>query len=269
MAAAKEFPEDRFLVFATRNGHDQEDRALGVLATCARAASSRSASRTATSCSRCGSPTARIRSSSARATAWPSASTRPTSARWAATRPASAASRSAKDDDVVVEMDVVDEKAHAAHRHRERLRQAHRGRRVPRPGPRRLGRHQHQGHREERPGRRHQVRHRRRPAAAHHRAGPADPDKVKDIRETGRAAQGVRLIQLEEGDRVVAWQSSPSRTTPRRRPRLPCPRPPPLRSSRARPAARSPGRPSSTRTRTARTTRTRTTTRSSAGAGRI
>jgi DNA gyrase subunit A len=28
--------------------------------------------------------------------------------------------------------------------------------------------------------------------------------KVKDIRETGRAAQGVRLIHLEEGDRVVA-----------------------------------------------------------------
>ena len=28
--------------------------------------------------------------------------------------------------------------------------------------------------------------------------------KVKDIRETGRAAQGVRLIQLDEGDRVVA-----------------------------------------------------------------
>ena len=28
--------------------------------------------------------------------------------------------------------------------------------------------------------------------------------KVKDIRETGRAAQGVRLIYLEEGDRVVA-----------------------------------------------------------------
>jgi DNA gyrase subunit A len=28
--------------------------------------------------------------------------------------------------------------------------------------------------------------------------------KVKDVRETGRAAQGVRLIQLDEGDRVVA-----------------------------------------------------------------
>ena len=28
--------------------------------------------------------------------------------------------------------------------------------------------------------------------------------KVKDIRETGRAAQGVRVIQLESGDRVVA-----------------------------------------------------------------
>src|SRR5262249_56448941 len=28
--------------------------------------------------------------------------------------------------------------------------------------------------------------------------------KVKDIRETGRAAQGVRLIYLEEGDAVVA-----------------------------------------------------------------
>jgi DNA gyrase subunit A len=27
--------------------------------------------------------------------------------------------------------------------------------------------------------------------------------KVKGIRETGRAAQGVRVIQLEEGDRVV------------------------------------------------------------------
>jgi DNA gyrase subunit A len=27
--------------------------------------------------------------------------------------------------------------------------------------------------------------------------------KVKDIRETGRAAQGVRVIQLEEGDRLV------------------------------------------------------------------
>jgi DNA gyrase subunit A len=28
--------------------------------------------------------------------------------------------------------------------------------------------------------------------------------KVRDIRETGRAAQGVRLINLDEGDRVVA-----------------------------------------------------------------
>jgi DNA gyrase subunit A len=28
--------------------------------------------------------------------------------------------------------------------------------------------------------------------------------KVKDIRETGRAAQGVKLIDLDEGDRVVA-----------------------------------------------------------------
>ena len=28
--------------------------------------------------------------------------------------------------------------------------------------------------------------------------------KVKDVRETGRAAQGVRLITLDEGDRVVA-----------------------------------------------------------------
>ncbi len=28
--------------------------------------------------------------------------------------------------------------------------------------------------------------------------------KVKDIRETGRAAQGVRVINLDEGDRVVA-----------------------------------------------------------------
>ena len=90
----------------------QEDGALGLLATCARAASSRSTSRRATSCSPCASRAARTRSSSARARAWASGSPRRTSARWAATRPASSASSLRKNNDVVVEMDVVDEKAH-------------------------------------------------------------------------------------------------------------------------------------------------------------
>ena len=39
--------------------------------------------------------------------------------------------------------------------------------------------------------------------------------KVNGIRETGRAAQGVRVIQLEEGDRLVGSRSSPRATTPR------------------------------------------------------
>ena len=41
--------------------------------------------------------------------------------------------------------------------------------------------------------------------------------KVKDIRETGRAAQGVRLIHLEEGDRVVGRRQARRARRRRRR----------------------------------------------------
>ena len=68
--------------------------------------------------------------------------------------------------------------------------------------------------------------------------------KVKDIRETGRAAQGVRVIQLEEGDRVVAVAklAEPDEPT-RRRPQASLPAPPEAgRRGQARPGqeARSP-----------------------------
>ena len=98
LLAVKEFPEQedqQFVVMGTRKGVDQEDRPVGVPATRAPAASSRWASTKATRSSRSRCPTARSRSSSARATAWRSASTRPTSGRWAAPPTASAASRCA------------------------------------------------------------------------------------------------------------------------------------------------------------------------------
>jgi len=51
--------------------------------------------------------------------------------------------------------------------------------------------------------------------------------KVKDIRETGRAAQGVRVIQLEEGDRVVgiAKLAEPDETDEEAQASLPAPAP--------------------------------------------
>ena len=48
-------------------------------------------------------------------------------------------------------------------RHRERLRQAHSGRRIPSARPRRYGRHQRQDHRAQRQGRRHRAGQRKSP----------------------------------------------------------------------------------------------------------
>ena len=61
--------------------------------------------------------------------------------------------------------------------HRERLRQADRDRRVPGPGPRRLGHHQHPDDRAQRAGGRGVLCPRARAVDVHHRAGhdPADP----------------------------------------------------------------------------------------------
>ena len=65
--------------------------------------------------------------------------------------------------------------------------------------------------------------------------------KVKDIRETGRAAQGVRVIQLEEGDRVVglAKLAEPDDTEEEAQASLPAPEP--VEQGRAR--GKKPGTP--------------------------
>ena len=67
--------------------------------------------------------------------------------------------------------------------------------------------------------------------------------KVKDIRETGRAAQGVRVIQLEEGDRVVglAKLAEPDDAEEDAQASLPTPVPEPLEQGKAR--GKKPGTP--------------------------
>ncbi len=82
-------------------------------------------------------------------------------------------------------------------RDREGLRQALGGGRVPVPGARRLRGHQHQGDREERAGRRDQVRHRRRPASSDHAERDADPHQGQGhpgdrARRPGRSADRPR-----------------------------------------------------------------------------
>jgi DNA gyrase subunit A len=60
--------------------------------------------------------------------------------------------------------------------------------------------------------------------------------KVKDIRETGRAAQGVRVIQLEEGDRVVglAKLAEPDDAEEEAQASLPAPEPAPQGKARGK-----------------------------------
>jgi DNA gyrase subunit A len=68
--------------------------------------------------------------------------------------------------------------------------------------------------------------------------------KVKDIRETGRAAQGVRVIQLEDGDRVVgvAKLAEPDEAEEEAQASLPAPAaPPPAEGGKAR--GKKPGAP--------------------------
>ena len=67
--------------------------------------------------------------------------------------------------------------------------------------------------------------------------------KVKDIRETGRAAQGVRVIQLEEGDRVVgiAKLAEPDEAEEEAQASLPVPDPAPAEPPKAR--GKKPGAP--------------------------
>ena len=137
--------------------------------------------------------------------------------------------------------------------HRERLRQALRGHRVPLPGPRRLGRDQRQGHREERAGRGHQVGHRLRPAAPDHRTRPAHPHQgQRHPRDRPRRAGRARHPARGGRPPGRAWPSSPRATTPRtsrrrsfRGPTKPAPR---------RPAAKPERRARRTSSATTRTT---------------
>ena len=149
------------------------------------------------------------RSSSAPATAWRSASPKTTS------RPMGRTAYGVRgiqlrEGDEVVAMEVAQAGRHAADRHRARLRQADRARRVPRPEPRRLG-HQDRDHRPERPGRRHRPGARRRELLLITEQGKILRTPASDIRTIGRATQGVRLMDLER--RTTGW--SPSRWSPR------------------------------------------------------
>jgi len=58
--------------------------------------------------------------------------------------------------------------------------------------------------------------------------------KVKDIRETGRAAQGVRVIQLEDGDRVVGVAKLAEPDEPEEDAQATLPTPAPAESGKAR-----------------------------------
>ena len=97
------------------------------------------------------------------------------------------------------------------HRDRRRLRQAHAGRRVPRPGPRRP---RHQGDEDRRAARR------RSPARSS--STPSDEvlavtsnggvirTRVDTVNPTGRDTMGVKLMNLKDGDSVVAaWRATP------------------------------------------------------------
>ena len=100
---------------------------------------------------------------------------------------------SLREDDEVVAMEVVREGRHAADGRAERLRQAHRARRVPAAVARRRRHHQHPDLRPQRQGRRHRLRARRRRADADQPAGhdPADASRRRPRhrpRHAGRAA---------------------------------------------------------------------------------
>ena len=82
-----------------------------------------------------------------------------------------------REGDVLVEMDLVEESVDAPRGHGEGLRQADGRRGVPPAGPGRHGRHQREGHGEERPRRRRLVRHGHGPPPPHHGAGDPHPHR--------------------------------------------------------------------------------------------
>ena len=111
-----------------------------------------------------------------------------------------------------------------AHHHRQRLRQAHLGLRVPGHQPRRAGHHQHRDLAPQRPGGRHLPGRRDRPGDAGHRQGPDHPHP--GARHPHR--------QPEHPGRQAVHAPSPTSTSSRPR-AWPRPRATPRRTTRTRP----------------------------------
>jgi DNA gyrase subunit A len=92
----------------------------------------------------------------------------------------------------------------APHRRRARHRQAHAGRRLPPAGARRARDHQSQGHAEDRPGHRRPLVVPGDQVLLITQEGMIIRTEADQIREIGRSTQGVKLIDLEGEDRLVA-----------------------------------------------------------------
>ena len=106
--------------------------------------------------------------------------------------------------DEVVALEVVSAGRHRAHRLRKRLRQAHGDRGVPRAEPRRQGTDQHQDHGRNGPVVGVKFLHGDEGVMLITEKGMIIRLNTADISTIGRNTQGVRLIQLEEGDHLVS-----------------------------------------------------------------
>ena len=89
-------------------------------------------------------------------------------------------------------------------RNRKRIRQAHPRRRIPPDQPRRQRRNQHQNHGASRQSSSHSAGRRKFQVMLISQYGKIIRMDSKTIRESGRNAQGVRLLNMEPGDRVAA-----------------------------------------------------------------
>ena len=111
-----------------------------------------------------------------------------------------------------------DETPERADRDRERLRQAHPHRRVHAPRPRHQGHDRDPAERAQRQGRRRDAGAAGRRDHADHRPGVLVRTRVAEIRELGRATQGVTLIALDNGtqaDRPAAHRRERRQRRPR------------------------------------------------------
>ena len=112
--------------------------------------------------------------------------------------------------DRVVGAELSPRRRHALHHHRERVRQAHRHRRVPAHPPRRQGRDRHQDRRSQRQRGGHAAGHRRRSGDDHHQQGHADPEPRRGRLHHRPQHAGVRVMSLsQDGEKVVGATRAP------------------------------------------------------------